>query len=170
MSKTNSFLRSIDLVNNRVGKIFGFAILPLTFCLAFEVVMRYVFNRPTIWAWDVAVQLGGLIVVLGAGFALLHKSHIVIDIVVVRFPLRVRAILDLITSLLFFFAIGILLWKSGEYGWRSFLLRECTSSYWEPPIYPLKMAIPIGIFLLLLQGIAKFIRDLNFVIHPEGGR
>jgi len=47
------------------------------------------------------------------------------------------------------------------------LLLETTETIWEPPIYPLKLTIPIAGFLLLLQGLAKFIRDLIIVITDK---
>jgi TRAP-type mannitol/chloroaromatic compound transport system permease small subunit len=49
------------------------------------------------------------------------------------------------------------------------LILETSETVWDVPIYPLKLALPVGAFLLLLQGLAKFIRDLVIAIKGEGG-
>jgi len=132
--------------------------------------MRYVFNKATIWAWDIVVQIGGFMVIMGAGYTLLHKGHVAMDFIVTSCSFRVQKIIDLFTGLLFFFAVIVLLWTSVQFGWRAFEVKAGVGSYWNPPIYPLKMTMPIGIFLLLLQGLAKFIRDLDSVIHGKEDR
>jgi TRAP-type mannitol/chloroaromatic compound transport system permease small subunit len=76
---------------------------------------------------------------------------------------------DLSTFLLFFFAIGILLWQSASAALVSVQTGERYSSYFAPPIYPLKIIIVLGVFLLLLQGIVKFIRDL-LLLTKRGGK
>jgi TRAP-type mannitol/chloroaromatic compound transport system permease small subunit len=76
-----------------------------------------------------------------------------------RLSPRGRAILDLITAPLFFLFIGILLWKGGEFAWSSISRMETSGSYWGPPLYPFKAMIPIGAFMLAMQGLTKFIRD-----------
>lgn len=167
MSKIELCLKKIDLLNEWVGRTVAYAVLPLTFITFFEVVMRYAFNRPTIWAWDVNVQLFGFIIIMGAGYTLLHGGHVIVDFAVSRFSLRQRALIDLITAWLLFFACAILIWKSGMVAWSSFMMKEAHTSVWGPPIYPLKMVIPIGAFLLMLQAVAKFVRDLIIVIAPK---
>lgn len=134
-----------------------------------HVITRYVFAKPTIWAWDVNIQLAGLLVILGGGFTLLHRSHIGVDILVVRLSPRKRAILDLITGLLFFMGVGVLLWKTVDASWASFMRREVYTSYLAPPIYPLKLIMIGGVALLLLQGISKFIRDFDTAFFGKSG-
>jgi TRAP-type mannitol/chloroaromatic compound transport system permease small subunit len=164
-----SFCRAIDSINEWAGKCVSILALPMALFIGIEVVARYVFNRPTIWVWDVNIQLLGALVLFGAGYTLLHGGHIIVDVIVIRFSRRTRAITDMITSVFFFFAIGVLVWKAAMAGWDSLLSRELFTSYWNPPIYPLKISVSIGAFLLLLQGVAKFIRDLSIAIHPESG-
>lgn len=162
-----SFCRFIDSLNERVGKISGWLIIPLTTLVTYDVILRYVFNRPTVWAWDINVQLLGALVVLGGGYALLHDAHIGVDALVIHLSPRRRAIVDLITSGFFFFGIGVLMWKAVGDAWFSLQIRELYSSVFLPPIYPFKILMVIGILLLLLQGVAKFIRDLITVTSTE---
>lgn len=77
------------------------------------------------------------------------------------FPLKVKAILDLITSIFFVLFCGVLIWKGWLMAWDSLMMLERTQSAFAPPLYPIKFVIPIGAGLLMLQGLVKFIRDLS---------
>lgn len=162
-----AFCNGIDRINRSAGRYVSLLILPLLAITVIEVVARYFFNRPTIWAWDINVQLLCALAVLGAGFTYVERGHVVVDLVAVHFSARARALIDLITMLLFFFCIGSLVWKGAKLGLHSVATREVYTSIWNPPIYYIKMAIPLGALLLLLQGIAKFIRDFLTVISSK---
>ena len=150
----------IDSISEWTGKIVSFLVIVIIGVTIWEVILRYVFNAPTIWAFDAAYLIFGAYGVLGGAYTLNLKGHVNVDILYGRFPLRVRAVFDLATSIFFFLFCGLLLWKGGEMAWSSLKIMERGSSAWNPPVYPIKLTIPIGAFLLLLQGIAKFIRDL----------
>jgi TRAP-type mannitol/chloroaromatic compound transport system permease small subunit len=72
--------------------------------------------------------------------------------------------MDVIAYLFFALYMLGLLWASGIYAWESFGLRETAGSSWNPPIYPIKIALFVGVFLLFLQGTGEAIRRLVFVI------
>ena len=164
-----AFCHAVDAVNGWVGKYVSYLIVPMLVLVTMEVILRYVFDRPTIWAWDVNVQLLAALGVLGGGYALLHAAHVAVDVMVVRFSPRKRAIIDLVTALVFFASIGVLLWQGADGAWTSLQTRETYSTFFRPPIYPLKIIMVVGIVLLLLQGIAKFLRDMTIATAPKSG-
>ena len=98
---------------------------------------------------------------LGGGYVFLHEGHVRLDALYERFTPRVKAILDLITFIFFFIFCGVLIWKGWLMGWDSLMMLERTQSAFAPPLYPIKLVIPVGAGLLILQGLAKFIRDLS---------
>ena len=149
----------IDMISEWSGKLVSLLILPLIAFIVYDVLMRYVFNAPTDWAHELSYLMFGTLWIIGGAFALQQKSHVKMEIIYNRLPLRRRAIIDLITAPLFFVFIGILLWKGWDLAWSSVLRLEHSNSFWSPPIYPVKMMIPLGAFLLLLQGVVRFIRD-----------
>ena len=102
--------------------------------------------------------------VLGAGWALLDHRHVKIDLIYDRFTPRQRAVIDSITFVFFALYLGFFLWAVSKYAWQSVLVRETAGSAWDPPVYPIKVALLVGVVLLLLQGIAKLIRDLHLAI------
>jgi len=157
----------IDMISEWSGKLVSLLILPLIAFIMYDVLMRYVFNRPTDWAHELSYLMFGTIWIIGGAYALVKGSHVKMEVIYNRLPLRRRAIIDLITAPLFFVFIGILLWKGWDLAWSSVLRLEHSNSFWSPPIYPVKMMIPLGAFLLLLQGVVRFIRD---VITATTGR
>lgn len=133
-----TFCHVIDGVNRWLGKAVSLLLFPLLAFVFLEVSARYVFNRPTIWVWDVNVQILGLLTTLGAGYTLLTDAHIKVDILVSHFSPRVRASLDLITSLSFFFCIGAIAWQSIIQSWQSVLQKKITPLSGLPPYILLK--------------------------------
>ena len=70
----------------------------------------------------------------------------------------------MLTAGLFFLFVGILLWKGIPGAIRAVVLGEHSQSIWGAPEWPVKVAIPLGAFLILLQGIAKLIRDFHLAV------
>lgn len=167
MKSIRAFLKVVTTVNDFLGKCTSFAVIPLVAITTIEVVARYVFNRPTIWGWDINMQIFSILVLFGGPFGIVHDTHVRVDVITIRLKPIVRCWLELITSGLFFFAYGVLLWQSAVVGWESFQQKEVYTSIWSPAIYPLKMLIPVAIFLLLLQGLCSFIRNILLVGGKE---
>jgi len=162
-----TFVRIIEALSTWSGKLASLLMLPVICCVVYEVVMRYLFHRPTIWVTETIVFGCAFVYVLGAAWAMLEKRHVKIDMLYEKLPKRGQRLLDFITFFGFALYIGFMLWVGTEYAWESLQLRETTGSNWSPPVYPVKIAFVIGVLLLMLQGIAKAIRDLYFVIKGK---
>lgn len=162
-------LSVINKINEWAGKLSSFLIVGLIAAMVWGVMLRYVFDSPVIWADEMSLFLFSGYIMLGGGYALLHEAHVNVPILHDHLRPRTRATVDLITSVLFFCFCGVLLWKGVDMAWSSLQEWEHSFSVWGPPIYPVKLTIPVGAFLLLLQGLAKFIRDL-MVIRQGGAK
>lgn len=163
-------IRAIDWVNEQTGRIVSFFATFMMFIVMYEVIARYVFNRPTIWAMEINQYILCGYTALAGGYALLYGSHVNVDIVQQRFGVRTRAFVDVLTSFLFFGFIFVLIWKSGSMAWQAWIYNEHSESVLEAPMFPSKVAIPLGGLLIFLQGLAKFIRDLNTLITGTEGK
>ena len=116
-----TFVRLVDGISEWAGKLASLLLIPLVLITCFEVFMRYVVAMPTIWAWDLNIQIFAAIVMLGGAEALRKGAHIVVDVVVDKAKPRTRAILDLITAPIFFFGMLVLLaggWDQFSLSWR----------------------------------------------------
>jgi len=157
----------IDAVNGWIGKVIPYGGLIVLVLVLVEVIMRYVFNAPSVWRNELTQMVFGVYIVLSGGYLLLLKGHVNVDLVYNRFSPRGKAILDILTFPLFFLFAGMMFIYGGSLALESLARFEHSQSAWNPPIYPIKMAIPIGAALLLLQGIAKLIRDLTILISAQ---
>ena len=164
MRKLESALGIIDSISEWSGRIVGFMIPCIVVVMVYEVVARYGFNSPTVWAYELTIFLFGGCMIIGGAYAHRYRAHVNVDIVYGRLSPRVKAILDLFTATLFFLFVGILLWKGIEFAVTSVQNLERTDTLWAPPIYLFKISLPIGAGLIFLQGIATFIRDLATAI------
>lgn len=160
-------LAIIDALSIWTGKAASWLVLIVVVFVVYEILMRYVFHLPTLWVSESMVFGCGITYVLGAAWALQDNRHVKIDLIYGRLTPRQRAIIDSITFVFFVLYLSVFLWATAKYTWQSVLVRETTGSAWDPPVYPIKVALVIGVLLLLLQGTAKFIRDLHLSI--KGG-
>lgn len=158
-------LSIIESISSWSGKAISFFLLLLIGAITYEVVARYFFNAPTIWAFETIIFSAGIIYVIGGAYTYRLQGHVIVDIVYNMFSPRGKAILDIFVCFTFFLIyIGIVLVMGAIAGWESFLQNEHTGSLWDPPLYPVKAMVPIGFFLILLQGLAKLVRDVRTVI------
>jgi len=134
--------------------------LPMTLILFYEVVMRYVFNRPTIWVHETSGYFFGALFVLGGAYTLLHNGHVNVEILHVHLPVRARAAVDILTSGVFFLLFGVMFWYGIKLAAISVASLEVSHTVWGPPVYPIKIMVPIGVLFMMLQGFAKLIRDI----------
>jgi TRAP-type mannitol/chloroaromatic compound transport system permease small subunit len=165
----NNLLKIIDSTSKRVGQVMG-CIAIIIVCLgAFEVVMRYGFNNPTNWGYDTLLMAGASMYVLSWAYVHLEHGHIRLDLFYIRFSTKVKAIVDVICTLLFFFPlISFLIYASALKMWRSWITGEISiETTWYPPLGPLRTAVFIGLCLFALQGIAQFIRDLHILMRHK---
>jgi TRAP-type mannitol/chloroaromatic compound transport system permease small subunit len=160
-----SLIRVIDTISDWSGRIVCWIIIPLVGSLAWEVVARYVFNAPTVWAYDVSYMLYGAFFMLGAGYALLRGGHIRTDMLYQNWSPRRQGAVDAVCYLFLFFpAMLFLLWMGGQEFWHSWEIGERSdASPWRPILYPLKAVIPVTAVLLLMQGLSEFLKSLSAV-------
>lgn len=158
-------IKTIDAFSEWSGKLFAWMMVPLFLGLTYEVVARYVFNAPTQWAFDVTYMLYGSHFMLGAAFTLMKGGHIRTDIFYEKFSPKAKGVVDAIGYLVFFFpAVLFLLIAGGDAAFRSWrMLEKSEISPWRPPIYPFKTVIPIAALLLLVQGVAEFLKSVYAV-------
>ncbi|OGP49172.1 MAG: hypothetical protein A2Y79_11255 [Deltaproteobacteria bacterium RBG_13_43_22] len=154
----------IGRANEFIGKMLSYFIILLVVVILYEIFARYLFNSPTIWAHELSQMIYGVYIILLGGFLQQRDGHVNVEILYLKFKPRTRAIINLFTWILFFIFCGTLLVKGWEMAWDSFKFREAEPTAFAPPVYPIKMMIPLGAFLLLIQGLVKYIRDIRTAV------
>jgi TRAP-type mannitol/chloroaromatic compound transport system permease small subunit len=158
------FLKVIDTTNDWLGKKVSFLIIFIFVIMTFETFMRYAINAPTTWVSDLSWIVCGIYFLIGGAYTARQGSHVNMDVIYKRFSLRGRAIVDLCTAIVFFIFCIVIIRYATPFALRSIGLLETTLPPSLLPIYFTKAAIPIGVFLLALQGLSKFIKDFRIAI------
>ena len=164
-------LHAISWLNDRLGRwvLSYFAFLMFAFLL-FEVVARYMFNSPTSWATEATTMLFVAYTILSGGYLLLHRGHIKVDIFYQQFSPRTKAAVDVVTSVFFFVFTIVVLVEGQGMVWAAITRWEHSHSAWNPPVWPLRLCVPIGAILLILQGVVKLIDDLTILFSSDSQR
>lgn len=157
-------LKLVDALNDWLGRILAWAVLLMFVLVLSEVIRRYFFNAPTVWGQELTQLTFGVYVFLAGGHILRWGGHVNVDILYTKLSTRGRAFVDILTSVLFFLFCGMLLYYGGEFAMHSISFWEHSNSAWGPPLWPFKLMIPVGAALLVLQGIAKLIRDVYTLV------
>jgi TRAP-type mannitol/chloroaromatic compound transport system permease small subunit len=166
------FVHAIEGLSLWVGRAFGWCILILTLSVSYEVFVRYVLNAPTVWAFDMMIQMYGALFLMCGAYALAQDTHVRADVVYRLLPVRVQATLDFFLYFLFFFpGILALAWYGYEIASDSWRYKEVSfNSPASIQIYFFKSLIPLAGGLLAIQGLAELIRCIKAMrsgVWPE---
>ena len=163
-----TILRGFDRISEWTGRIFVWLIIPLTVVVVYEVIARRVFNAPHIWATEVTNYLYGPHFMLVAAYTLLYKAHVSIDIIYGRYSPRTRGILDIFTYLVFFFPFCAIVFYQGiVFAQTSWSIGETSESAALRIVPLIKTVIPVTFGLLLIQGLANFIRSIMQIVKGK---
>jgi TRAP-type mannitol/chloroaromatic compound transport system permease small subunit len=156
----------IEAFSLKQGNITSMLILPLLAVVIYEVIMRYGFNSPTTWGFEATAFLYGMHYMFGISYTDVKKGHVQVDIFTSLAPEKLRAAISAITTTVLFMPVMICMtWASTKFAWTSIEGLERNSTSWAPPIYPFKVIMAFCFFILLLQGIANLIRDLQTLFN-----
>ena len=149
-----------DQTSTWVGKAFAWCIVALVVSTSYDVIARYLFKSPTLWAYEVSSYLWSALFMMGGAYALARNQHVRGDMFYRLWPVRVQAGVELLLMVLFFFPGIIALVSSGwQFFLPSFELGERTqTSILQLPLWPMKAIIPLAGAIMLLQGVVEAAR------------
>ncbi|NCW25682.1 MAG: TRAP transporter small permease subunit [Betaproteobacteria bacterium] len=150
---TKRLLRSIDRITEISGHVFAWLMVPLVGAVAWEVISRYFFHKPTEWSYDLTYMLYGCFFMLGAAYTLRRGAHIRTDFLWDNFTNKTKGWIDTVAYVaLFFPALMLLFWVGMEEFNHAFAISERSEqTVWRPLLWPMKLAIPISFLLLMIQ-------------------
>lgn len=154
-------IRAVDRFTDLTGTVVSWLAIPLVLSVSYEVIARYLFSAPTVWAFDVTYMTYGALFMLGAAFALHKGAHIRTDLFWENYSVRNRGIIDSISYVVFFFpSLTILLFISLNEAIYAFQINETSDQTpWRPLLWPFKAVIPLACLLLLVQGVSEFLKS-----------
>jgi len=162
-------LHFIDSLSAWTGRAFAWCIVVLTFSTCYEVFVRYVLNSPTVWAFDMSIQMYGALFMMAGAYALSQDAHVRGDVIYRLMPKKVQASIDLLLYTIFLApGAAALIYYGYGFAADSWFYKEVS---WSSPsriqIYFFKTLIPIAGALVLLQGIAEAVRCVQCIRTGE---
>ncbi|MBL26821.1 MAG: hypothetical protein CMM50_04620 [Rhodospirillaceae bacterium] len=146
---------AVGLVSRRIGELFSLLLFISVVVTVYEVISRYVFNAPTVWAHEITITLSALAFVMSGVYTLQRRDHIRISIVYEMLPARVQRVLDVVNNLVMLVFVGLLTYATYNQAAKSVAIVERTGTASNLPLPPIvKTALAIGAALLFIQGLA----------------
>jgi len=154
------YVRFIDAMSQRVGKVIRYGVVAMIGILLFETVSRTIFDAPREWTVELSQFVMAAYYILGGSYALLMGSQVRMDLLYDRWSAKRRALADALTASLAAFYIVIFIVGGINSAIYALKYGQITYSPWGPPLAPIKIIFIVGATLVLLQIIANFFRDL----------
>ncbi len=159
-----TFSRGVDTLNERVGRILIWLVLAAVLISAGNAVARYGFNTSSNAWLEIQWYLFSAIFLLGAGYTFKHNGHVRIDVVYGRLSKRAQSWIDLLGTLLFLLPMsGLICWLSWRFFANSYALGEMSPDAGGLLRWPVKLIIPVGFFLLFLQGLSEIVKRVAYL-------
>ena len=153
------FVKIVDAVNYRIGRMAMYLLFVLTGVLLYAIIAK-AFFRPPLWTQEFAqFTLVGYFV-LGGAYSLQLGANVRMDLLYGRWTARQRAAVDAVTVFAMIGFLVVILWGGIESTIYAFEVGEKSRSVWAPYMAPVKIVICVGVFLMILQSIAYLIRDI----------
>lgn len=154
------FIDFADRLSSAFGKVFAWLIILMTFGTSYEVLVRYVFNSPTPWSFDVSFIMYGTLFMMGGAYTLSQGGHVRGDFLYRLWKPQTQAKIDLLLYLIFFFpGVTALILAGWKYSSRSWGYAEVSvNSPAGIPIFQFKSVMVAAGILLFIQGIAQVFR------------
>ncbi|WP_300454166.1 TRAP transporter small permease subunit [Accumulibacter sp.] len=156
--------RLIDGLTERVGKALIWLVLVVTLIAASNAVMRYTLNYSSNAFLEIQWYLFSAIFLFGAGYTLMRNEHVRIDLIAGRFSKRGQAMIDIFGIVFFLLPMAVAVMYLS---WPIFLLalhnNEQSSNAGGLVVWPVRLLVPVGFFLLVIQGISELIKRIGFL-------
>jgi TRAP-type mannitol/chloroaromatic compound transport system permease small subunit len=157
--------RWIDLLNEKIGTTVYWLVLAAVLVSSGNATVRYLFDYSSnAWLELQWYSYTGFFLI-GAGYTLLRNEHVRIDIIFSRLAPRTRAWIDLLGGIFFLLPMALIImvlaWPVFT---QSYELTEYSPNAGGLLRWPVKLMIPVGFFLLAIQGISEIIKRAAFLI------
>ena len=156
--------RAIDAINLRIGRALIWLVLVAVLVSAANAVVRKMFNMSSNAFLEAQWYMFSAIFLLCSPYTLLRNEHIRIDVIAGRLSKRTQAWIDVFGTVFFLMPMAIMLmWMSWPVFMRSWNINEVSTNAGGLIIWPARLLVPVGFFLLALQGISQLIKLVAFL-------
>ena len=155
-----TFVRWVDAINYRVGRFAMYLLFVMGAMLLYSTLSRVLFGVPVNWVLEMSQFMLSAYYLLGGAYALQMDQHVRMDLIYSQLDARRRAITDAFTILFVIFYLVVLF--GGGISSTNYAIQYNQKNYsaWSPVLWPIKVVMTVGVFLMLLQAVSTFFKDL----------
>jgi len=153
---------TVDNVSIWVGKAVSWLLVVLILALTFDTFSRYLFSKPTVWAFDVSYMVGGTVMLMGMAWVTTRRQQVRVDILYTRYKPKVKIVVDAVLNVCLFFPLFImLLQRAIPRAAYAFTNKEFSEvGFWRPLMWPYRWMIVAALLLWVLAALVWVLRDL----------
>ncbi len=141
----------------------GWIVFIMMFCISYDVGMRYLFDMPTTWSFEISTYMMVLVVFLSAPWTLPARGHVNVDIFVRNLSTKKRAIVDILTSFMAAIYLAVFSWQAWRFTYEAWEGGIRSTQYLAWPLWPMRMFLVIGGFFLFLEFVLVIIRNIRLL-------
>jgi TRAP-type C4-dicarboxylate transport system permease small subunit len=156
-NKLSFIYDKIEKLNTICATLSGMVLLFITFSIFVDVILRYFFNRPSIWVTEVSTYLFLYIIFLATAYALQQGMHIRVTFIFDLFNDKAKRIIDLLTSIFAMIFCLALLWQTSVMTWTAFKENWTSPTMLGAPYAYIYFVMVFGSFLLFLTFVFRTI-------------
>ena len=162
-------MQLISSGNERIGSWARWLTVVLMFVVCFDVLMRYLFNAPIVWAFELAQILGSTAYLLSWGEVERVNMHLRVDVFYSSCSPKWRAIIDVLGTVIAWYPVYIVyMITGGKWAIRAWRINEVmVESYWYPPAAPTRTLILIGLTLACAQITVSLVKNIHLLKTGE---
>lgn len=166
-----TFIHFIRKLSNRIGIISALLLLPLIAVVLYSVVMRYIFNSPPNWSFEVSLFLFGINITMGGIYCQLKKKHIEVDILKRMVGPAGQTTIRIFSLCAAVFVCSVIFWYGLPWALESvrILERSMHQTAFDPPIWWFKCFVPLSSGLMGLQALVDLIDEIS-VLFTKGAQ
>jgi len=155
---------AIDALSERIGRLVYWLVLAVVLISAANASVRKAFNYSSNSFLEIQWYLFSVIFLLGAGYVLLHNAHVRIDIIAGRLSGRAQNWIDVFGIVFFLFPMALVIMKlSWPLFMDAFTRNEVSTNAGGLIVWPARLLVPVGFFLLIMQGVSELIKRIAFL-------
>ncbi len=157
----------IDNISAKAGEYVAYWAIVAVFAYYYEVAARFVFNSPTNWVHESMFLMFGMQYMISGAYAYREDQHVRVDVFYSKFSRRGKAFADIVSSVFFFIFTITMLWTGWRFAADAVANHESSFTEWGIQYWPVKLALPVGAALIVLQGVSKLVKDILILTRKE---
>ena len=164
MNALLSLSRAIDKLNERVGLTVSWLVLAAVLISAANAIVRKAFNVSSNSFLEIQWYLFSVVFLFCAGYTLLRNQHVRIDVIAGRLSPQAQAWIDILGTIFFLMPMALtIMWLSWPVFVQAYERHEVSTNAGGLIIWPARLLVPIGFFLLVIQGVSELIKRVAFL-------